>query len=61
MHIIIFDGSFKTTAFINRLIMGLIIQGQKVSVIGFNEINSNPIPMVKYQSLGSNQKLVRNE
>ena len=59
MHIIIFDGSFKTTPFINRLMMGLIIQGQKVSVIGFNEINSNPIPMVKYQSLGSNQSKLK--
>lgn len=59
MHIILFDGSFKTTTFINRLIQGLVNNGVEVSVIGFNEENPQPIPGVNYQSLGSNQSKLR--
>ncbi len=55
MKITIFDGSFKTTAFIRRLMQGLVKNGVQVSVIGFNEENPNPVPGVNYRSLGSNQ------
>lgn len=55
MKITIFDGSFKTTAFIRRLMQGLVKAGLQVSVIGFNEENPNPVPGVTYVSLGSNQ------
>jgi len=54
MKIIIFDGSFKTTPFINRLVTGLAQQHQ-VYVLGFNESLSKPIEKVTYVSLGSNQ------
>lgn len=54
-NIVIFDGSFETTAFIRRLMQGLIAHGHRVTVIGFNEYNSNPVSGVVYQSLGSNQ------
>ncbi|TQD33822.1 glycosyltransferase family 4 protein [Haloflavibacter putidus] len=55
MKITIFDGSFKTTAFIRRLMQGLVKNGVQVSVIGFNEDNPNPVSGVNYRSLGSNQ------
>ncbi|UKM63654.2 glycosyltransferase family 4 protein [Flavobacteriaceae bacterium GSB9] len=58
-HIIIFDGSFETTPFIRRLMTGLINRGYKVSVIGFNEHNPEPVEGVYYQSLGSNQSKLR--
>ncbi len=54
LKIIIFDGSFKTTAFINRLVTGLAQQHQ-VYVLGFNESLAKPIEKVTYVSLGSNQ------
>jgi colanic acid/amylovoran biosynthesis glycosyltransferase len=53
MKIIIFDGSFKTTAFINRLIQGLVSKGVEVYVLGFNEELKQPLKGVKYVSLGS--------
>lgn len=59
MKTTIFDGSFKTTAFIRRLIQGLMNNGVEVSVIGFNEENPQPIAGVNYQSLGSNQSKLR--
>lgn len=59
MKTTIFDGSFKTTAFIRRLIQGLVNNGVEVSVIGFNEENPQPISGVNYQSLGSNQSKLR--
>ncbi|MGO2103672.1 MAG: glycosyltransferase family 4 protein [Psychroflexus halocasei] len=59
MKTTIFDGSFKTTAFIRRLIQGLVNNGVEVSVIGFNEENPQLIPGVNYQSLGSNQSKLR--
>lgn len=55
MKIIIFDGSFATTAFIRRLIKGLINSGVQISVIGFNEQLKNRIEGVNYVKLGSNQ------
>ena len=53
MKIIIFDGSFKTTAFINRLIEGLVSKDVEVYVLGFNEELKQPLKGVKYVSLGS--------
>ena len=55
MRIIIFDGSFKTTIFINRLIKGLVQAGHEIYVLGFNEELSKKIERVHYISLGSNQ------
>lgn len=53
MKIIIFDGSFKTTAFINRLIEGLA-KSHQVYVLGFNEGLNAKIIGVQYVKLGSN-------
>jgi colanic acid/amylovoran biosynthesis glycosyltransferase len=53
MKIIIFDGSFKTTAFINRLIQGLVSKGVEVYVLGFNDELKQPLKEVKYVALGS--------
>ena len=53
MKIIIFDGSFKTTAFINRLVQGLVRKGVEVFVLGFNEELKQPLKGVKYVALGS--------
>lgn len=55
MRIIIFDGTFKTTAFIRRLLQGLVKAGHEVHVLGFNEDNNNTVPYVNYVGLGSNQ------
>ena len=54
LKIIIFDGSFKTTPFINRLVKGLVLK-QEVFILGFNEKLATPIVGVRYISLGSNQ------
>jgi colanic acid/amylovoran biosynthesis glycosyltransferase len=53
MRIVIFDGSFKTTAFINRFIEGLVRKGVEVFVLGFNEELKQPLKGVKYVALGS--------
>jgi colanic acid/amylovoran biosynthesis glycosyltransferase len=53
MKIIIFDGSFKTTAFINRLIEGLVSKDVEVFVLGFNEELKQPLKGVEYVALGS--------
>jgi len=55
MKLIIFDGTFKTTAFINRLIEGLVSSGVDIYVLGFNEDLKQPLKNVKYVSLGSSQ------
>ena len=55
MRIAIFDGSFETTAFIRRLIRGLVQAGHEVYVLGFNEQLQEAIPGVYYIPLGSNQ------
>ena len=54
MKIIIFDGTFKTTTFIRRLLQGLVEAGHEVYVLGFNEANPLPVDDVNYVSLGSN-------
>ena len=53
MKIIIFDGTFKTTTFINRLVSSLS-DNHEVSIIGFNEEITNKLQNVSYVSLGSN-------
>lgn len=58
LHIIIFDGSFETTAFIRRFMLGLSKQGHKITVLGFNTRNPYPVEGVAYQSLGSNQSKI---
>ena len=54
LKIIIFDGSFKTTSFITRLVKGLQ-KNHQVYILGFNEKLSQPVIGVQYVSLGSNQ------
>lgn len=54
LKIIIFDGSFKMTAFLNRLAAGLA-KRHEVYVMGFNETLEQPVPGVRYIPLGSNQ------
>ena len=54
LKIIIFDGSFKTTPFINRLLKGLVLN-HEVFILGLNEKLATPIAGVHYISLGSNQ------
>ncbi|MAZ72123.1 MAG: colanic acid biosynthesis protein [Flavobacteriaceae bacterium] len=58
LNIAIFDGTFKTTAFINRLIHGLSTT-QNVFVFGFNEQLSHKIPNVTYVALGSTSHTAR--
>jgi colanic acid/amylovoran biosynthesis glycosyltransferase len=58
LKIIIFDGSFKTTTFINKLMKGLV-QQHEVYVLGFNEYLQQPVAGVRYISLGSNQNYFR--
>jgi len=56
LKIIIFDGSFKTTTFINRLVKGLSIN-HEVYVLGFNNSIKKKLPKVHYIDLGSSQKI----
>jgi len=58
LKIIIFDGSFKTTTFINRLVKGLVNE-YDIYIMGFNEQLSFKIPNVHYVPLGSNQNYLR--
>ncbi len=58
IKIILFDGSFKTTAFINRLVKGLA-ERHAVYILGFNEELNHKIKGVQYVALGSNQSKVR--
>ncbi len=58
LKIIIFDGSFKTTPFINRLVKGLALNHQ-VYILGFNEKLMQPLSGVSYVSLGSNQSKLK--
>lgn len=53
MRIIIFDGTLQTTAFINRLAVGLS-KKHSVYIIGFNEKLQKPLKEVHYKKLGSN-------
>ncbi len=59
LKIVIFDGSFKTTAFIRRLLKGLSDAGHEVFVLGYNETNPNPVKGVRYVSLGDNSSKFR--
>ncbi len=54
LKIIIFDGSFKTTPFINRLAGGLSHK-HSIYIMGFNEKITSKVNNVHYVSLGSNQ------
>ena len=56
--IIIFDGTFKTTTFINRLALGLS-ESHDVYIIGFNENLTHKLQNVSYVSLGSNNSKLR--
>src|SRR5690606_6275046 len=58
LKILIFDGSFKTTPFINRLAKGLVLNHQ-VYILGFNEKISQPVAGITYVSLGSNQSKLK--
>jgi len=58
LKIILFDGSFATTTFINRLAKGLV-QKNEVYILGFNEHLKNPVDKVFYIPLGSNQSTLR--
>ena len=53
MKIVIFDGTFKTTTFINRLIEKLANE-HEVFVLGFNETIKSKIIGVHYVGLGPN-------
>ncbi|WP_299116132.1 glycosyltransferase family 4 protein [uncultured Winogradskyella sp.] len=57
LNIIIFDGSFKTTAFINRLILGLS-RRHNVFVLGFNTDIEKKLEGVRYINLGNNTNKV---
>jgi colanic acid/amylovoran biosynthesis glycosyltransferase len=53
MKIVIFEGTFKTTVFINRLLVSLSKHNQ-VFVFGFNENQQKKLENIKYIGLGSN-------
>lgn len=59
LKIIIFDGSFKTTAFINRLIQGLVNHDVEVYVLGFNDEINEKLKGVHYVGLGSSQSRIK--
>ncbi|MFD0933326.1 glycosyltransferase family 4 protein [Psychroflexus salinarum] len=59
MKLVIFDGTFKTTAFINRLIQGLVNHDVEVYVLGFNEELSDKLKGVHYVGLGSSQNRIK--
>lgn len=58
LKIIIFDGTFKTTPFVRRLLEGLV-QQHNVYVLGVNETLKHPVNGVNYVALGSNQSKIR--
>ncbi|HIB49062.1 MAG TPA: glycosyltransferase [Flavobacteriaceae bacterium] len=58
LHIAIFDGTLKTTPFIQRLIKGLS-QRHTITVFGFAESNPNPMNNLHYVPLGSATALGR--
>mgnify|MGYP005989669875 CR=1 FL=1 len=58
MKIILFDGSFNTTTFINRLAKGLV-KNHEVYIMGFNEKLDCQIKNIHYVPLGSNQNFWR--
>lgn len=58
LKIIIYDGSFNTTAFINRLASGLVAH-HEIYILGFNEELTHKLDGVHYVPLGSNQNKFR--
>jgi glycosyltransferase involved in cell wall biosynthesis len=58
LKIIIFEGSFKTTPFIERLVRGLS-EYYDIYILGFNHTIADKLENVKYVSLGSNQNKLR--
>lgn len=58
LKIIIFDGSFKTTTFINRLANGMAAR-HEVYILGFNVELTHKLERVHYVPLGSNQNKFR--
>ena len=57
LKIIIFDGSFNTTPFINRLAEGLS-EKHEIYILGFNENITTKLNNVQYIKLGSNLNLL---
>jgi colanic acid/amylovoran biosynthesis glycosyltransferase len=55
LHIVLFDGSFKATPFINRLAKGLAAT-HVVYIFGFNTQLKQQVPGVRYLALGSSDK-----
>ncbi|GGK60810.1 MULTISPECIES: glycosyltransferase family 4 protein [Flavobacteriaceae] len=53
LKIVIFDGSFNTTPFINRLAAGLS-KKHRVYILGFNEELTTKLNNIQYIKLGSN-------
>jgi len=58
LNILIFDGSFNTTPFINRLALGLS-KNHTVYIIGFNEELSTKLKNVHYIGVGSNNNQLK--
>ncbi|WP_340203183.1 glycosyltransferase family 4 protein [Ascidiimonas sp. W6] len=58
LKILLFDGTFRTTAFINRLAEGLA-QKNEVLIAGFNESITQKVPGVRYSGLGDNTYLLK--
>ena len=58
MKIVIFEGTFKTTVFINRLLISLSKNNQ-VFVFGFNENQKKKLKNIKYIGLGSNNSKLK--
>ena len=58
LKIIIFDGSFKTTSFINRLV-NVLAERHQVFILGFNDQLTHRIDNVHYVPLGSNENKSR--
>ncbi len=57
LKIVIFEGSFTTTPFINRLIRGLS-HTHNISIIGFKNSITTKVSNVDYVDLGSSQKII---
>lgn len=56
--IIIFDGTFRTTTFINRR-AAVMAKENRVYILGFNETLNKKVEGVRYVALGSNQNVLR--
>lgn len=58
LKILLFDGTFRTTVFINRLAAGLA-QNHHVIIAGFNETLTQKVPGVTYIGLGDNNNIFK--